>query len=240
MQKDAAAAGRRIEIGKKRRDARRAGEESRHAAIRAGGVAFAERDVAVRVHEAARLRCAEEREPERHREFRRVVVLKRQPSAERRPEPGRDRRHVVAGPVARELQMLLRQVEDVGANDDVADVLDDGDLADIGRISLGGGGRLSAAVTGRRVHPEAVQHAPLRVRIELRPRLARRRRPQAARASASASASAGAAEHGSVGVLAAESAWMAVVWRRNRCHRTRRAPAANRGNSSIAIDACAR
>ncbi len=173
VEKDATAAGRGVEIGKKWRDARGAREKARHAAIRARDVVLAKGDVAVGVHEGARLRCAEKREPERHCKFRRVIVLKRQTGAERRPEPGRDRCHVVAGPVAGELQMLLRQVEDVGGNDDIADVLDDGDLTDIGRVSLGGGGRLEAAITSRRVHPEAVQHAPLRVRIELRPRFAR-------------------------------------------------------------------
>ena len=101
-----------------------------------------------------------------------------------------------------------------GDDDDVADVLDDGDLADVGRVALGGGGGLRAASRRRRVHPEAVQHAPLRVRIELRPRLREGRPPAVRCLGRRSSASAGRGRAGFVAVgVGAEAAGSAVAWR---------------------------
>ena len=162
----------RIEIGEERREPRRAGEESRDAAIRAGRVALAERDVAVRVDEAARLRGAVEGEREGHVERRRVVVFEHEPRAQRRPEGAIGAGQVVAAAVGGEAERDVTEIERVRARDEIAAVLEHRDLADVLVVDgQAGVERLGEPLgAGRLVRPEQLRDGDARVAVESRPR----------------------------------------------------------------------
>ena len=131
-----AAAGARVEVGEKQRDARRAGQQAADAAVRARAVAFAKRDVAVGVDEGRPLVRREERKGEGHVRAQAVVVCESDPVADGGSERGVGLADVVAAlGVAGETEAQALQIEGVRGNDEVSLVAKHGDVADVGRTS---------------------------------------------------------------------------------------------------------
>ncbi len=143
---DAAVARARVEIGKERGDARRAGQQPRDVAIGARAVLLLERDVAVGVDERRGLRLPVEGEAERRRSawtLSSSVSVRR--CAEARPEGAIDAADVIAaGAVAGESQAEVAEIVGVRRLDQIAFILNDGDLADVDRIGAGGEARRAA------------------------------------------------------------------------------------------------
>ena len=117
---------------------------------------------------AVGLRPAVKGEAEGDVERHAVVVGQREPGAESRAERAIDPRHVVAaGAVAREAQAEVAQVVGVRRLDEVALVLDDGDLADVDGAAAGGErSRTGDAVGAGPVEPERVEQPPARVAVD--------------------------------------------------------------------------
>ena len=132
-----------IEVGEERRDARRAGQQPRDVALGARAVLLLERDVAVGVDERGRLRLRRRRRS-RTATFSGTLSssVSVEPCAEGGAERAVDAAHVVAaGAVAGEAQAEVAQVVGVGRLDEIAFVLDDGDLADVDGVAPGGRAR---------------------------------------------------------------------------------------------------
>ena len=125
--------GRRIEIGEKRRHARRAAHQSRDVAVGARPICLAKRDVAVGIHERVRLHAAEVGKAERHALLHAVIVAKRHAVADLRTESGIDADDVEASCPWHETKAPGLKVEGVGLVDQIAFVLDHGHIADVHR-----------------------------------------------------------------------------------------------------------
>src|SRR6185312_4242709 len=100
--------------------------------FRARFVWLGEGDVAVRIDEGGGLRRPEEGKCEGHRDARAVVVGERLPIAERGAEAGVGAGDVVAaGVVSGKAKPEVPQVVGIGRQNEVALVLNDGDVADV-------------------------------------------------------------------------------------------------------------
>jgi hypothetical protein len=168
MRKHTPDAGGRIEIGKKRRNPRRAGQQPCNVAIRARVVLFFERDVAVGIDECIRLILPVVREVERHVQLTAIVVRQRQPCAEIRAEAALDPPDVVsAGAVSGETKTQAAKIVRVWRFDQIAFVLDHRDLSHVDVVSSGGERlNLGDAAGPGLVQPQRVQHAASRVAVE--------------------------------------------------------------------------
>ena len=108
-----------------------------------------------------------ERERERHVHLDAVVVAEREPAAERLAERAVDPLRVVsAAAVARESQAGAAEVEGVRRQDEVAVILDDGDVADVGVRDAARGLAVRRARRLLLVDPQRVEHAVSRRAVE--------------------------------------------------------------------------
>ena len=145
-----AAAGARVEVGEERRDARRAGQQAADAAVRAGAVAFAKRDVAVGVDEGGPLVRRVERKGKGHVRAHAVVVCEGDPAADGGPERGVDLRGRRSRPAALRVKRMPMPFRSkvLGGNDEIAFVVEHGDVADVARRGRDGGPRVGDGARG--------------------------------------------------------------------------------------------
>ena len=117
---------------------------------------------------AVALRSPVEGEAEADVHLGAVIVGQRQPRAEARPEGAIDSADVVAaGAVTREAESEIAKIVGIRRLDQVAFILNHGDLANVDRVAAGGeAGRAADPVRARLVEPQRVEQAPARIAVD--------------------------------------------------------------------------